>query len=85
MSWQVEWTQRALREAERLDPATRVRIIRAIERLAETDQGDVKQLRGSPHEWRLRVGDWRVRFLFDRTTDTITILRVLPRGRAYRD
>jgi len=34
-------------------------------------------------EYRLRVGDWRVRFRRD--TETIYVLRALSRGRAYRD
>jgi mRNA-degrading endonuclease RelE of RelBE toxin-antitoxin system len=34
-------------------------------------------------EWRLRVGDWRVRFAFDDQQRVIVVLRVLPRGRAY--
>jgi mRNA-degrading endonuclease RelE of RelBE toxin-antitoxin system len=33
----------------------------------------------------LRVGDWRVRFGYDFAERTILVLRVLPRGRAYRD
>jgi mRNA-degrading endonuclease RelE of RelBE toxin-antitoxin system len=32
----------------------------------------------------LRVGDWRVRFQRD-SSGVIQVLRVLPRGRAYRD
>jgi mRNA-degrading endonuclease RelE of RelBE toxin-antitoxin system len=31
------------------------------------------------------VGDWRVRFTRDRDSGVIYILRVLLRGRAYRD
>jgi mRNA-degrading endonuclease RelE of RelBE toxin-antitoxin system len=38
----------------------------------------------SSREWRLRVGDWRVRFTFDDEQRVIVVLRVLPRGRAYR-
>lgn len=40
---------------------------------------------GRDDEWRLRVGDWRVRFTRNSDTRTVLILRVLPRGRAYRD
>jgi mRNA-degrading endonuclease RelE of RelBE toxin-antitoxin system len=36
-------------------------------------------------EWRLRVGDWRVRMRFVAAHRTVVVLRVLPRGRAYRD
>jgi len=38
-----------------------------------------------PAEWRLRVGDIRVRFVYADDLNTVRILRVLPHGRAYRD
>jgi mRNA-degrading endonuclease RelE of RelBE toxin-antitoxin system len=44
--------------------------------------GDIKRLRGSG-EYRLRAGDWRVRFERDDRQLTIVVVRVLPRGRAY--
>jgi mRNA-degrading endonuclease RelE of RelBE toxin-antitoxin system len=43
---------------------------------------DIRKL--DPVEWRLRIGDWRVRFTFDDHQRVIVVLRVLPRGRAYR-
>ncbi len=46
--------------------------------------GDMRKLRGRDDEWRLRVGDWRVRFRFDSQSGNVVVLRVLPRGRAYR-
>lgn len=33
---------------------------------------------------RLRVGDWRVRFARDDERPLLHVLRVLPRGKAYR-
>jgi len=33
----------------------------------------------------LRVGDWRVRYRYDPDPGTVTVVRVLPRGRAFRD
>jgi mRNA-degrading endonuclease RelE of RelBE toxin-antitoxin system len=44
----------------------------------------VTRLRGS-NELRLRVGDWRVRFQVQHREQTIEVLRILPRGRAYRE
>lgn len=85
MSWHIEWTERALKEADCLHASVRARVIRAIERFAETEQGDIKRLSGDRRESRLRVGDWRVRFVFDHNRHSIIILRILPRGRAYRD
>lgn len=82
---QVEWTPRALREAKRLDQPTRQRIAAALGALAEGQRGDVVLLADvKPPEYRLRVGTWRVRFRFDREGGTLVVLRVLPRGKAYR-
>ena len=78
------FTARARRDFRRADPQVRRRIIEALDRLVSDPQGsDVKKLVGRQDEWRLRVGDWRVRFT--REAGTIYVLRVLPRGRAYRD
>jgi mRNA interferase RelE/StbE len=42
------------------------------------------RLQGVEREYRLRVGDWRVRFTLDEAIRVMTVLRVLPRGGAYR-
>jgi hypothetical protein len=44
--------------------------------------GDIKRLQGS-NEYRLRVGDWRARFEREDRLLIITVVRVVPRGRAY--
>lgn len=82
--WRVVVDDRARKDLRRIDPPTRKRILSAIERLAQSAEltGDVKRLQGS-HEFRLRVGDWRVRFEREDRMITIVIVRVLPRGRAY--
>ena len=85
MTWEIEWTERAIKDGERLDPVARRRVLRAIERLAQREEGDVKRLVGRGGELRLRVGNWRVRFAFDHAAGALRILRVLPRDRAYRD
>lgn len=84
MSTRLVWTERSADDLQHLDAQTRDRILKAVQRLAETGQGDVRRLEGPEREWRLRVGDWRVRFTHDVDQQTITVLRVLPRGRAYR-
>ena len=82
--WRVVVDDRARKDIRRIDPPTRERILRAIGRLAQGAEltGDVKRLQDS-QEYRLRVGDWRVRFERDDQQLTITVVRVLPRGRAY--
>ena len=86
-SWQVEIAPSARRDIRRLDRQVQVRILVALDGLrAEPAQGDVRRLTAiNPPEWRLRVGDWRIRFTCDPDTRTVSVLRVLPRGRAYRD
>lgn len=82
--WRVVVDDRARKDLRRIDPPTRKRILSAIERLAQGAEltGDVKRLRSSD-EYRLRVGDWRVRFERVDRKLTIVVVRVLPRGRAY--
>ena len=84
MSWTVILTGSARRDIWRIDPPVAARIFDALNRLATTGQGDTQRLRGVADEWRLRVGDWRVRFRYDATTRTLEVLRILPRGEAYR-
>jgi mRNA interferase RelE/StbE len=85
MSWTVLVTDGAKRDLKSLDVQTASRIVVALERLATGEHGDVKRLAGiRPPQWRLRVGDWRVRFQYDHPGRTIQALRVLHRGEAYR-
>jgi mRNA interferase RelE/StbE len=84
MSRALEWAPAAERDLRRIDPQVRERIRQAVYRLVDTGQGDVRRLQGRPREWRLRVGDWRIRFTEDPTGQTVIILRVLHRGEAYR-
>jgi mRNA interferase RelE/StbE len=81
--WRIGYAPAARRDLRRLDPQVRVRAIAAIEQLAANDpRSDVRKLGGSD-EYRLRVGDWRVRFRRDSQSPQILVLRILPRGRAY--
>lgn len=88
MSRSVVWDDHAgddMRKLARGNPAMARRVGAAVARLAETGQGDLLKLQGTSGERRLRVGDWRVRLLLDDEAQTLLVLRVLPRGSAYRD
>jgi mRNA interferase RelE/StbE len=72
----------ARRDLKRLDRPVQHRILDALDRfVAAPRSGDIRKLDSA--QWRLRVGDWRVRFSFDDQNQVIVVLRVLPRGRAY--
>jgi len=73
----------ARRDLKRLDPPVKRRIVEALDRfILDPHAGDIRKLSGSG-EWRLRTGEWRVRFEFDDGALLVVVTRVLPRGRAY--
>jgi mRNA interferase RelE/StbE len=66
-----------------LDRGIARRIKHSVERFATTGAGNVKRLQDiDPPEYRLRVGDYRVRFELD--GETMRVLRVRHRREAYR-
>jgi len=80
---EIEWTAGALDDLAALDKDIARRVKQAVERFAETGAGNVKKLQGlAPPEYRLRVGDYRVRF--EAELETTRILRVRNRREAYR-
>lgn len=81
--WQIAYSKTAEKGLTRLDRTDQARIRAAIDRLPEA--GDVKRLQGKTGaaQYRLRVGDWRVRFAIDHGLRTIDIADVASRGGAY--
>ena len=84
MSWEVEFTPRAARDARRAGSAVMRRVAPAIDRVAREESADSQRLRGPGRRWRLRVGDWRVIFRYDRQRRKIAILRIGHRREIYR-
>lgn len=84
--WAVVWPEPVGSELDRLARRDRrlvIRIRQAINRYADTGHGNVRKLQGAD-EYRLRVGDWRVRFALDHAARVIVVVRVSPRRDAYR-
>ncbi len=80
---EIEWTETALQDMAALDKGIARRVKQAVERFADTGAGNVKRLQGiDPPEYRLRVGDYRVRFHLG--DETVQVLRVRNRREAYR-
>lgn len=80
----IEWTDAALEDMAALDKSVARRVKKAVERFAETGAGDVKRLTAiDPPEFRLRSGNWRVRFY--QGNETMRVLRVRHRSKVYRE
>jgi mRNA-degrading endonuclease RelE of RelBE toxin-antitoxin system len=79
----VLFRPRAVKDLEGLEGRDREQVEEAIEKLARTGQGDVKKLVHRGSEFRLRVGVYRVRFLYE-PPDVIRVLHIRHRREAYR-
>jgi len=79
----VIWSGQAKAQLRVIDQPTALRILHALARYVDTGEGDVKRLQDiEPPEFRLRVGDYRVRF--HDQGDTVRITAVKHRREAYR-
>ena len=79
----IVWTAPAKADVRSLDKPTAVRILSALHRFAETGVGDLKALQGDEEELRLRIGDYRLFFVYT-GEKTIEVRRVRHRKDAYR-
>lgn len=84
MSYEVRFTDTALRELARLQPVTRRRIRAKAGRLAEDPrpQGATRSA-GTRHLWRLRVGDHRVIYAVRDQVLLVIVVRVGSREHVY--
>jgi mRNA-degrading endonuclease RelE of RelBE toxin-antitoxin system len=59
----IAWRDQAKPQLRAIDQPTVLRILHALAHFAATGEGDVKRLQDiEPPEFRLRVGDYRLRF-----------------------
>jgi mRNA-degrading endonuclease RelE of RelBE toxin-antitoxin system len=83
MTKKIIWSDRAKANLRAIEQATALRILHTLARVLATGEGDIKRLQNiEPPEFRLRVGDYRVRF--HDFGDSIEILSVKHRRDAYR-
>jgi mRNA-degrading endonuclease RelE of RelBE toxin-antitoxin system len=79
----IAWRDQARDQLRAIDQPTALRILRALAHFAATSEGDVKRLQNiEPPEFRLRVGDYRLRFHDD--GQTLYVTAVKHRREAYR-
>jgi len=81
MKYQISYEKEALKEIEKLEPSVSRRIVNKIEQMSENPVScDIKKLKASEY-YRLRVGDYRVIFIFDNAF--IKILKIGHRQQIY--
>jgi mRNA interferase RelE/StbE len=76
-------SRRFEKDLRRLDRQTRQRILGALDSLETDAYRGEKVVAQETGNWRLRVGDWRIRY--DIVGNTVHILRVRHRREVYRE
>jgi len=83
MGRSVIWNDQAKAQLRAIDQPTALRILHSLARYLATGEGDLKRLQGiEPPEFRLRIGDYRVRF--HDHGHLVRITAVKHRSDAYR-
>ncbi|MFA0752658.1 MAG: hypothetical protein IMHGJWDQ_000418 [Candidatus Fervidibacter sp.] len=83
MSYQVLFTPRAVRDIRRLQPELQQRLLKAIAALGDNPRPQgCEKVRGSD-EWRIRVGDYRVRYRIDDSQHQVIVTRIGHRNEIY--
>lgn len=79
----ITWEDAAKADIRAIDRQEAMRILHAIGRYLLTGEGDIVRLQGiEPPEYRLRVGDYRVRY-YDHGS-SIHVIALRHRREAYR-
>lgn len=89
--WRFELTGPALKDLQKLDKKAIGRILDGLDQFVRSlsdpalpAQSDVRRVVGTVDHWRLRKGDYRIRFTLDEQKQLITVLHVRHRREAYR-
>jgi mRNA interferase RelE/StbE len=84
VKYSLEIKQSAQKEMDALDDTVFTRIDRKILALADNPRpSGCKKLKGYKDQRRIRVGDWRVLYIIDNETRTVTVMHVAHRRDVY--
>lgn len=83
--YRIRFKSTAAHQLDQLDGATRVRVDRKIDELAENARpAGAKKLKGSSELWRVRVGDYRVVYSIHDDVLVILVVKIGHRRDVYR-
>ena len=81
MGYKILYEKEALKELDKLEFSISKRIVKKIDEMSENPSScDIKKLKGS-NDYRLRVGDYRIIFIFDK--EIIKIIKIGHRKNIY--
>ena len=84
--YEVQLAPAVQRELRKLERATLLRIVRALEKLGNNPRpGGVEKLSQDPRFWRKKVGDYRVIYTIEENPNAVIVVVVRHRKDAYRN
>ena len=87
MAWKVEWDERAVRDAGKLEPQVRKRILEYLRERIATDEDPRRfgkpLLADKSGLWRYRVGDYRIVCRIEAEKVVVLVLAVGHRRTVY--
>lgn len=83
MTYQIFFTNKALKQLEKLEKVDQERIIKSLERIRIRPEVHIKKLIGDPG-YKLRVGDYKVILEIDKEKLIILILMIGHRKNIYK-
>lgn len=87
MTYSIEFYKEALKYLQKLDKPTRTRIVSHLQILSENPfhpELDIKRMRATLDEFRLRVGSYRIVYTVESSRLIIHILKIASRGDVYK-
>jgi mRNA interferase RelE/StbE len=83
--YQVVVERSAEKDLKRLSPETRLRVATALRGLAENPRpSGSRKVTGTKHDWRIRVGDYRIIYAIADVIRIVRVQRIRHRRDAYR-
>lgn len=83
MTWQVEIEPPAAKQIANLDKPIRARIVAAIDKLAENPKPAGCLVVVTEGVWRIRVRDYRVKYIVEDDRLIVVVVEVVHRSKAY--
>lgn len=83
MTWRVELEPPAAKQIANLDKPIRQRVAAAIDGLADNPKPQGCRLVVTEGVWRIRVGDYRIKYVVEDDRLIVVVVEVVHRSKAY--